>query len=155
MVDCFVVYLAGHNRPTHEILGGNDLDLRQTYENQFIGMTEAEPPSTRSPRTVVRQSPTFSDQLGERYTGLDSPAESGGSKPARLAMEISASRQIQEDPGSKERIPSRRPGSNSVCNDGCRLKRGRLPQQRTNFKRIPHRLGFLFFTAIATPARCD
>ncbi|UUZ51407.1 nucleotidyl transferase AbiEii/AbiGii toxin family protein [Massilia sp. B-10] len=45
MVDCFVVYLAGHNRPTHEVLGGNDLDLRQIYEEQFIGMTEAEPPS--------------------------------------------------------------------------------------------------------------
>ncbi|NHZ91404.1 nucleotidyl transferase AbiEii/AbiGii toxin family protein [Massilia sp. CCM 8733] len=45
MVDCFVVYLAGHNRPTHEVLGGNDLDLRQIYEDQFIGMTEAEPPS--------------------------------------------------------------------------------------------------------------
>jgi hypothetical protein len=45
MVDCFVVYLAGHNRPTHEVLGGNDLDLRQIYEDQFIGMTEAEPPA--------------------------------------------------------------------------------------------------------------
>jgi hypothetical protein len=45
MVDCFVVYLAGHNRPSHEVLGGNDLDLRQIYEDQFIGMTEAEPPS--------------------------------------------------------------------------------------------------------------
>ncbi|WP_426106595.1 nucleotidyl transferase AbiEii/AbiGii toxin family protein [Massilia sp. TSP1-1-2] len=45
MVDCFVVYLAGHNRPTHEVLGGNDLDLRQIYDDQFIGMTEAEPPS--------------------------------------------------------------------------------------------------------------
>lgn len=45
MVDCFVVYLAGHNRPTHEVLGGNDLELRQIYEDQFIGMTEAEPPA--------------------------------------------------------------------------------------------------------------
>jgi hypothetical protein len=44
MVDCFVVYLAGHNRPTHELLRGNDLELRQIYQDQFIGMTEAEPP---------------------------------------------------------------------------------------------------------------
>lgn len=45
MLDCFVVYLAGHNRPTHEVLGGNDLELDQIYVDQFVGMTEAEPPS--------------------------------------------------------------------------------------------------------------
>ena len=33
MLDCFVVYLAGHNRPRHEILGGNDLKLDQIYDD--------------------------------------------------------------------------------------------------------------------------
>lgn len=45
MLDCFVVYLAGHNRPSHEVLSGNDLKLDQIYDDQFVGMTEADPPS--------------------------------------------------------------------------------------------------------------
>ncbi len=31
MVECFVVYLAGHNRPTHEVLVGNDKDIAGEY----------------------------------------------------------------------------------------------------------------------------
>ncbi|QWN25720.1 nucleotidyl transferase AbiEii/AbiGii toxin family protein [Xanthomonas phaseoli] len=40
MVECFVVYLAGHNRPTHEVLFGNDKDIAGEYERAFQGMTE-------------------------------------------------------------------------------------------------------------------
>ncbi|AHC45608.1 Ync [Achromobacter xylosoxidans NBRC 15126 = ATCC 27061] len=40
MVECFVVYLAGHNRPTHEVLFGNDKDIAQEYQRAFVGMTE-------------------------------------------------------------------------------------------------------------------
>ena len=40
MVECFVVYLAGHNRPTHEVLFGNDKDIASEYERAFVGMTE-------------------------------------------------------------------------------------------------------------------
>lgn len=40
MVECFVVYLAGHNRPTHEVLFGNDKDISAEYERAFVGMTE-------------------------------------------------------------------------------------------------------------------
>ena len=40
MVECFVVYLAGHNRPTHEVLFGNDKDIAGEYERAFAGMTE-------------------------------------------------------------------------------------------------------------------
>lgn len=40
MVECFVVYLAGHNRPTHEVLFGNDKDITGEYERAFVGMTE-------------------------------------------------------------------------------------------------------------------
>ncbi len=39
MVECFVVYLAGHNRPTHEVLFGNDKDISAEYERGFVGMT--------------------------------------------------------------------------------------------------------------------
>jgi predicted nucleotidyltransferase component of viral defense system len=42
IVSCFVAYLAGHNRPVHEVLFSNPLPedtLRTTYENEFEGMT--------------------------------------------------------------------------------------------------------------------
>lgn len=42
MVECFVIYLAGHNRPTHEVLFSNDKDIASEYEMAFVGMTEAE-----------------------------------------------------------------------------------------------------------------
>ncbi|MGV6476088.1 nucleotidyl transferase AbiEii/AbiGii toxin family protein [Azotobacter vinelandii] len=40
MLDCFVVYLAGHNRPTHEVLFANEKDIAGEYERAFVGMTE-------------------------------------------------------------------------------------------------------------------
>jgi predicted nucleotidyltransferase component of viral defense system len=39
IVECFVCYLAGHNRPIHEVLFSNDIDLSVAFENEFIGMT--------------------------------------------------------------------------------------------------------------------
>lgn len=39
VVECFVTYLAGHNRPTHEVLFGNDKDIADEYRNNFTGMT--------------------------------------------------------------------------------------------------------------------
>lgn len=38
MVECFVGYLAGHNRPVHEVLFSRDIDLTPAYENEFDGM---------------------------------------------------------------------------------------------------------------------
>lgn len=43
MVECFVGYLAGHNRPVHEVLFSHDADLAQAYENELVGMTGGEP----------------------------------------------------------------------------------------------------------------
>ena len=39
IVDCFVAYLAGHNRPVHEVLFSADAPLEAIYENHFKGMT--------------------------------------------------------------------------------------------------------------------
>lgn len=39
MVECFVTYLAGHNRPTHEVLFGRPKDISQEYRTTFVGMT--------------------------------------------------------------------------------------------------------------------
>ena len=38
IVECFVCYLAGHNRPVHEVLFANRTNISQAYENEFIGM---------------------------------------------------------------------------------------------------------------------
>jgi hypothetical protein len=37
-LDCFVVYLAGHNRPMHEVLFPNRKPLTAVFENEFEGM---------------------------------------------------------------------------------------------------------------------
>ena len=39
IVDCFVAYLAGHNRPVHEVLFPRPLPLEPTFTNEFEGMT--------------------------------------------------------------------------------------------------------------------
>lgn len=39
IIECFVCYLAGHNRPIHEVLFSRDLDLTVIYESEFQGMT--------------------------------------------------------------------------------------------------------------------
>ncbi|MCP5286438.1 MAG: nucleotidyl transferase AbiEii/AbiGii toxin family protein [Burkholderiaceae bacterium] len=41
LLDCFVVYLAGHNRPTHEVLFPNAKPLEAAFESEFVGMTSA------------------------------------------------------------------------------------------------------------------
>jgi predicted nucleotidyltransferase component of viral defense system len=38
-IDCFVAYLAGHNRPVHEVLFPRKLPLEPTFTNEFAGMT--------------------------------------------------------------------------------------------------------------------
>ena len=40
MVECFVIYLACHNRPPHEVLFSNEKDIAGEYERAFVGMTE-------------------------------------------------------------------------------------------------------------------
>ena len=38
VVECFVCYLAGHNRPVHEVLFSRDSDMSSAFENEFAGM---------------------------------------------------------------------------------------------------------------------
>ena len=42
IVDCFVAYLAGHNRPVHEVLAPRLQPLEATFANQFNGMSRDE-----------------------------------------------------------------------------------------------------------------
>jgi predicted nucleotidyltransferase component of viral defense system len=39
VVECFVCYLAGHNRPVHEVLFASEMDIKSAFENEFQGMT--------------------------------------------------------------------------------------------------------------------
>jgi len=39
MLECFVAYLAGHNRPMHEVLFGRDKDFSREFKERFTGMT--------------------------------------------------------------------------------------------------------------------
>lgn len=39
IVECFVCYLAGHNRPIHEVLFPKEADISMAYVNEFNGMT--------------------------------------------------------------------------------------------------------------------
>lgn len=39
VVECFVCYLAGHNRPVHEVLFSRDQDIAPAFENEFVGLT--------------------------------------------------------------------------------------------------------------------
>lgn len=40
-VDCFVAYLAGHNRPVHEVLFPKKLPLEPAFSTEFTGLTSA------------------------------------------------------------------------------------------------------------------
>ena len=39
IVECFVCYLAGHNRPIHEVLFSRDSDMATAFEKEFAGMS--------------------------------------------------------------------------------------------------------------------
>jgi predicted nucleotidyltransferase component of viral defense system len=45
ILEAVVIYLAGHNRPTHEVLFGTDKEISASYANSFVGMTFEESPS--------------------------------------------------------------------------------------------------------------
>lgn len=40
LIQCFVVYLLGHNRPVHELLDCEIQDRRETFDGEFVGMTD-------------------------------------------------------------------------------------------------------------------
>lgn len=42
VLDCFVAYLAGHNRPVHEVLFSTDAPIESLFLNHFRGMTADE-----------------------------------------------------------------------------------------------------------------
>ncbi len=39
ILDCFLAYLAGHNRPVHEVLFSKPQPMEETFKREFVGMT--------------------------------------------------------------------------------------------------------------------
>lgn len=75
MVECFVVYLAGHNRHIHEVLFGNDKDIAVEYERAFVGMTEVDYPLLQCP---------YADQLPELRLEARQPGNLSETPSTRL-----------------------------------------------------------------------
>lgn len=67
MVECFVIYLAGHNRPVHEVLFGNDKDIAAEYDRAFVGMTEVECSLKTLLDTRMRLKEELPRRLSERH----------------------------------------------------------------------------------------
>ena len=53
-VDCFIAYLAGRNRPVHEVLFPKTLPLEPAFANEFIGLTNDEVALTLLEQTQER-----------------------------------------------------------------------------------------------------
>lgn len=54
-LDAFAVYLAGHNRPPHEILAGRDKPIEDLYVTSLLGMTAGMIPSVAELHDTRRQ----------------------------------------------------------------------------------------------------
>ena len=65
MVECFACYLAGHNRPVHEVLFSRDVDMSSAFENEFVGMTRN--PITLAELEAVRR--RLKEELPAALTG--------------------------------------------------------------------------------------
>ncbi len=63
-IDCFVAYLAGHNRPVHEVLFPTKQPLAATFLSEFQGMTRDELPLA----LLEKAQQDLIDQLPRRLT---------------------------------------------------------------------------------------
>ncbi|MBP7948914.1 MAG: nucleotidyl transferase AbiEii/AbiGii toxin family protein [Verrucomicrobiales bacterium] len=74
IVECFVCYLAGHNRPVHEVLFANEINIAPAYTNEFEGMTRQPVPLERLQavrRQLFTELPSrLSDKQRSFLTGL-------------------------------------------------------------------------------------
>jgi predicted nucleotidyltransferase component of viral defense system len=120
MVECFVIYLAGHNRPPHEVLFGNDKDIAGEYERAFVGMTEVD----CSLETLLDARARVRRELPQRLSTAHKQFLSGLARaepdwslvqcPARratagTALEARQSRNLPQAPSRRLRSAIRRP----------------------------------------------
>ncbi len=120
MVECFVIYLAGHNRPPHEVLFGNDKDIAGEYERAFVGMTEVDCSletlldararvRRELPQRLSNRAQAVSERAGARRTGLVAGAVPARRATAGTALEARQSRNLPQAPSRRLRSAIRRP----------------------------------------------
>ena len=66
-VDCFVAYLAGHNRPVHEVLFPKQLPLEPAFTSEFAGMTRDAVDLSVLEKTQARLLAELPRQLSESH----------------------------------------------------------------------------------------
>jgi hypothetical protein len=66
-VDCFVAYLAGHNRPVHEVLFPRKLPLEPAFTSEFTGLTNDEVSLTLLEQTQERLMTELPHALTSRH----------------------------------------------------------------------------------------
>ena len=64
MVECFVIYLSGHDRAPHDVLDYRDKDISRIYQDQFEGMSTV--PVTLDQLTATRAS--LREELSRKLT---------------------------------------------------------------------------------------
>ena len=72
-LDCFVVYLAGHNRPTHEVLFPNEHDIDAIFAAEFTGMTAVPVSLAELKATRKKLMAELPAALSERQRGFLAP----------------------------------------------------------------------------------
>ena len=130
----FVVYLASHNRPFHEVLFSTPLDIRLEYERTFVGMTTEPVTLERLLDTrarLQRELPAALDDSGTRVladtctrgTRLVTAGHSSSRRtpvPALEAPEPAATRHLeQEEVRSDGQCIRRSPAATAVSETGA------------------------------------
>lgn len=64
MVECFVIYLSGHDRALHDVLDSRDKDISRIYQDQFEGMATV--PVTLDQLTATRA--RLQEELSRKLT---------------------------------------------------------------------------------------
>ncbi|WP_206171086.1 nucleotidyl transferase AbiEii/AbiGii toxin family protein [Phragmitibacter flavus] len=63
IIECFVCYLAGHNRPIHEVLFSRDLAMDSIFEEEIQGMTREDVPLSELVLTRSRLRKDINEQI--------------------------------------------------------------------------------------------
>ena len=126
VVDCFVAYLAGHNRPVHEVLFPKAKPLEPAFTNEFSGMTRNVIELDTLAHVQARLLEELPRQLiggSSRVPAHDGPGQSGLGPNADEASPRAAGAQVEAD----------EPRSTQEAQ--CRQVRGAAPTTRGAIRR--------------------
>ena len=128
-MDCFVAYLAGHNRPVHEVLFPNRLPLQPAFSGEFMGLTTDEIALETLERTQGRLIDELPRALTSRHREF--PLSLVGAEPAWDLMPFA---NLQRLPAPQwklinlRKLRIRNPGRFSAQRDELASRFADLPQ---------------------------